>query len=183
MNTKLVFALAMTSALAAGSAMASEGIVTFTGEVTDVTCVISGGEGTDGAVGDITVALQPVNANSLDAAGKSVGTKRFDILVDNGAGQPCQSATKATFGFKNTSLNIDPTNGNLNNTLAGESNAQLRILDQDLATPIDLRIASTKEVDPSVAGARFIYGVQYFAKDVTTVGQVKTNVEYAVTYQ
>jgi major type 1 subunit fimbrin (pilin) len=182
MNTKLVLALALTSALAAGSAVASEGVITFTGLVTDQTCVISGGEGTDGAVGDITVALQPVNANSLDAAGKSVGTKRFDIVVSDGEGGPCVSATKATFGFKKTSLNIDATNGNLKNTLTGESNAQMRILDQDLATPIDLRTGTTKDVDTS-GDARFIYGVQYFAKDVTTVGQVQTNVEYEVTYQ
>jgi major type 1 subunit fimbrin (pilin) len=182
MNTKLVLALALTSALAAGSAVASEGVITFTGLVTDQTCVISGGEGTNGAVGDIDVALQSVNANSLSIPGSSVGTKRFDILVSDGVGGPCVSAEKATFRFKNTSLNIDPANGNLNNTLTGESNAQLRILDQDLATPIDLRVNASKTVDTD-GDARFIYGVQYFAKDVTTVGQVKTNVEYEVTYQ
>jgi major type 1 subunit fimbrin (pilin) len=182
MNTKLVCAFALASALAAGSAVASEGVITFTGLVTDETCVISGGEGTDGAVGDITVALQPVNANSLANPGSFVGTKRFDILVSNGEGGECQSATKATFRFKNTSLNIDAANGNLNNTLVGESNAQLRILDQDLATPIDLRIAATKDV-ATAGDARFIYGVQYFAKNVTTVGAVQTNVEYEVTYQ
>jgi major type 1 subunit fimbrin (pilin) len=183
MNTKLVCAFALASALAAGSAVASEGVIFFNGLVTDQTCVISGGTGTDGAVGDITVDLQPVNAVSLATPGSSVGTKRFDILVSDGVGGPCVSATKATFGFKNTSLNIDPANGNLSNTLVGESNAQLRILDQDLATPIDLRTAATKDVDTQGPDPRFIYGVQYFAKDVTTVGQVQTNVEYEVTYQ
>lgn len=183
MNTKLICALALTSALAAGSAVASEGVITFKGAVTDQTCVISGGTGTDGATGDITVTLDEVNANSLNAGGKSVGTKRFDILVSDGEGGPCVSATKATFGFKKTSLNIDADNGNLVNTLAGGSNAQIRILDQDAATAIDLRAPGTKEVDTAAADASFKYFAQYFAKDVTTVGLVQTNVEYEVTYQ
>ena len=182
MNTKLICALALTSALAAGSAVASEGVITFKGLVTDQTCVISGGTGTDGAVGDITVTLDDVNVNSLATVGKGVGTKRFDILVSDGEGGPCVSATKATFGFKNTSLNIDPANGNLVNTLVGESNAQIRILDQDALTAIDLRTPGTKEVD-TAGDASFKYFAQYFAKDVTTVGLVQTNVEYEVTYQ
>ena len=177
MNTKLVLALALTSALAAGSAVASEGVITFTGLVTDQTCVISGGE-----VGDISVRLDDVNANSLAAPGSAVGTKRFDIVVSDGEGGVCVSAEKATFRFKNTSLNIDPANGNLNNTLTGQSNAQLRILDQNLTTPIDLRVNASKTVDTD-GDARFIYGVQYFAKQTTTVGQVQSNVEYQVTYE
>ena len=50
---------------------ANGGTIRITGAVTDATCTITGGAGTDGGTSNVTVALDPVAATSLTAAGNT----------------------------------------------------------------------------------------------------------------
>jgi len=70
--------LAAAIALAcAGSALAADGTITITGQITDMTCNIA----VDGGSNDATVTLPTVSTGSLDAAGKTAGAKPFKIVV------------------------------------------------------------------------------------------------------
>ncbi|HEY4145420.1 fimbrial protein [Pinirhizobacter sp.] len=184
MNTKLVCAFALTSALAAGSAIAADGgTIRFDGLVTDGTCVISGGAGTDGGTGNIAVPLDSVAVTSLDTVGAVAGKKAFNIIVTGEDGGECVSGRNANFSFESSSLRVDAETGNLINALMGETNAQLQLLDRDTNTAIDLSQPNTKTVAFDASNRAVLpFAAQYFAKDVGTPGRLSTSVVYSVTY-
>lgn len=169
---------------AAGSASADNGLITFTGSVTDGTCVVSGGAGTNQGQGNFTVALDPIGAADLANAGAVGGRKNFHVVFSDGTGGPCAAAlTTAKFRFT-PSPNVN-TNGRLNN-IAGVNgraeNVELQLLDG--ATAIDLTSHAAKDIalDPA-APTTAEFGVQYYATAAATAGGVLSDVIYEATYE
>jgi major type 1 subunit fimbrin (pilin) len=178
-----IFGLAL--AATAGAASADQGLITFVGSVSDSTCVVSGGNGSNGAFGNFTVALDPVRTTALNAAAKTAGRKGFEVVFSNGQGGSCATATitKAHFRFvgSSPSVNID---GRMKNVLGftGAENVDLQMLDESNAV-INLTNHTRKDVTLATTGPTVIkYGVQYYATGVATAGNVRSDVIYEASY-
>lgn len=187
-NIKLVSALAALGFVVAGSVAAAPaftgGTIRFTGAVTDETCTITGGSGTDGGQGNFAVALDPVAASVLSAAGSVAGKKPFQIILGGQGQGTCEDGKVANMSFLSSSPQIDPTTGNLKNALVGQAtNTQVQVLDST-GTPIVLNDSTWKVDFPAIANhtATLEFGAQYFATGEATPGLVDTSVVYAVTY-
>jgi hypothetical protein len=99
----LVVAMGIVATGVASAAASTGGTITFTGAVTDETCTIKGGSGTDGGTGNFTVALDAVPASALAAAGDTAGNKPFQVII-GGSNQPtCQDGKVATMSFETSS--------------------------------------------------------------------------------
>ena len=189
-HIKLAAAAAFVLAIgAAGSAAADNGVIRFTGTVTDSTCVVSGGSGTTGQIGNFTVDLDPVTTTALNTAGNTAGHKSFQLVFSNGngGGCPANGSSTANFRYLASSQPVDAATGNLRNTVlgieGGASNVQLQLLD-NADNEIDLRndTGRTHTLDPN-APVAVSYGVQYIATGAAaTAGGVRSFVEYQVNY-
>ena len=180
-------AAALLLATSAQAASTTGGTITFTGVVNDATCTVSGGSGTDGGTGNFAVALDPVNANLLGAAGNTANPKVFDVII-GGAGQgTCEDGKIASMSFLPSSTQIDPVTGALRNILVGEAtNVQIELAD-DAAQAINLAVpgqswdATIGDVAPNTGKIQF--QAHYLAVNgASTPGLVNTNVVYAVVY-
>src|ERR1700754_264752 len=145
------FKLAPTAAVvmglgAAAAANADSGLITFTGSITDATCVVTGGPGTDGGQGNFIVALDPEPNTSFTAVGAVAGRHDFRVNVGPAApGGTCgleDGSTVASMSFgvgPNTKLS-----GRLDNILEGTAGSaegfDLQIVDE-AGTAIDLSTA------------------------------------------
>ncbi|MET3654727.1 fimbrial protein [Dyella japonica] len=187
-QNKLVSTFAVVLGLVAGSAAAAPasngGTIRFTGAVTDETCTITGGAGTDGGQGNFIVALDPVPVSALPSAGSMTGKKPFQIIVGGPNQGSCQDGKVATMSFLPSSPQVDPTTGNLKNALVGQAgNTQVQVLD-NTGTAIVLNDPANAVQSPAIVNntATIDLSAQYFATAAATPGLVDTSVVYAVTY-
>jgi major type 1 subunit fimbrin (pilin) len=188
-NIKLGSALAIAMGLAvAGTVNAADGgVITFHGVVTDTTCTVQGGSGTDGGTNNFSVTLNGVDANVLDAAAKTANAKAFQVLI-GGPDQPSCGAGDgkiASMSFLASSPQVDGATGNLNNLLTSEAaNVQIQLLKEDGTTAIDLRDPNSGLQSADIVNnqATLQYSAQYYATGAVTPGLVETNVVYAVNY-
>lgn len=173
---------------AAGSASADMGVVRFIGSVSDQTCVVVGGNGTElGGPNEITVKLDPVATADLATAGDTAGIKPFTLEFVNGEdGGSCTAAgyTSGTFRFLGSSQPVDGFTGNLDNTdPSGAQNVQLQLL-TDAGVAIDLRNHAPETVtfaDGTVS--QLSYQVQYISPNGgATPGNVLSHVLFETTY-
>ncbi|GLQ50145.1 fimbrial protein [Dyella flava] len=186
---KLGSALAvMGLAVAGGAANAADGgVITFHGVVTDTTCTVQGGSGTDGGVNNFSVALNGVDANILDRAAKTANATAFQVLV-GGPDEPSCGAGDgkvASMSFLASSPQVDGATGNLNNLLTNEAgNVQVQLLQRDGSTAIDLRDPNKGLQSANIVNhqATLQYYAQYYATAAATPGLLETNVVYAVNY-
>lgn len=187
-NFKIASAIALAMGLAvagsASAAAASGGTITFTGQINDTTCTITGGPGTDGGQGNFTVALQPVDQSQLTTAGATAGKKAFTVQIGGPTDATCQNGKVATLSFLTSSPRIDATNGALMNALSGQATmADIQVLDA-AGTAIDLRDPANGVMSPAIANntALINFNAQYLATGTATPGLISTSVLYGVTY-
>ena len=169
----------------AASANADTGLITFLGSVSDSTCVVSGGNGSNGAFGNFTVALDPVLTTTLNASGKTANQKGYEVVFSDGKGGSCATAaiTKAHFHFvgSSPSVNID---GRMKNVLGltGAQNVEMQMLD-DANAVINLTNHTRKNVTLATTGPTSIkFGVRYYATGVATAGNFRSDVIYEAYY-
>ncbi|BDU18639.1 fimbrial protein [Dyella sp. GSA-30] len=177
----LVMGLAVSSA---ASAMTTGGTITFTGVVTDATCTVKGGAGSDGGEGNFTVALEPVSATELPAAGATAKIKDFQVILGGPGQGTCENGKVARMSFLPSSPRIDPATGTLNNALTGEAgNTNVQVLDSTHAA-IDLRDPANGVDFPAIANNTAVVDLaaQYYATNAATPGLVSTSVVYSVVY-
>lgn len=177
----LVMGLAVSSA---ASAMTTGGTITFTGVVTDATCTIKGGSGTDGGEGNFTVALQPVAATQLSASGATANAKDFQVILGGPGQGTCEDGKVARMSFLPSSPRVDPATGTLTNALTGEAgNTNIQVLDGAHAA-VDLRDPANGVDFPAIANNTAIVDLaaQYYATAAATPGLVSTSVVYSVVY-
>src|SRR3954471_7120389 len=79
MNLKATLSALLFAGLAAPSAFAATGTVTFTGDITNITCTVNGG--TPGGGKDFTVNIGSVNASDFAAVGDASGKTGFRIYI------------------------------------------------------------------------------------------------------
>ncbi|MNM99775.1 S-fimbrial protein subunit SfaA precursor [compost metagenome] len=180
-------AAALALASSAHAASTTGGTITFTGVVNDATCTVSGGSGTDGGTGNFSVALDPVNANLLGAAGNTANPKVFDVIIGGPGQGTCEDGKIASMSFLPSSTQVDPVTGALRNVLTGEAtNVQIELAD-DAAQAINLAVpgqswdATIGSVAPNTGKVQF--QAHYLAVNgASTPGLVNTNVVYSVVY-
>lgn len=176
----LIIALLAASGFISTSAMAADGTITFTGEIKDVTCSVTGGP-------NFSVPLDPVQASALGSSGKVAGGKPFDITV-GGTTTGCPDGTKVAIVFEPSSSAINAATGNLKNTSTDAggvaSNVEIQILDAANANaPIDLRNGdATTEATVASSAAKMPFVAQYIATGAAGAGAVESAVEYSVTF-
>ncbi|MEQ4574851.1 MULTISPECIES: fimbrial protein [Gammaproteobacteria] len=189
-NFKLASAIALVmSAAAIGNASAVDsGTITFTGSVSDATCTISGGAGTDGGTGNFTVALDQAALGDLANAGDIAKTKPFQVVIGLPGEASCAAGTVAHMRFVPSSPQVDADTGALRNAIlpvaGGAGNTQVQVTDNagaainlaDAANNTDVTIGDNNT-------ATLNYRAQYLAVGgAATSGRVSTSVVYEVSY-
>jgi major type 1 subunit fimbrin (pilin) len=183
---KIALAVAALAAIGAAAlpALAADGNITLTGEVTGTTCSISGGSGAaPGTSPNFSVALSKVQASALKAPGQTAGAKPFFIHVGT-----CPKDTVVAVMYESSSPAINPATGNLVNQApakpAPASFVEVQIVDGVTHLPMDLRLglnSSTAKV-PASGQVTLPFAAQYFATGTATPGPVSTQVLYSVTF-
>jgi major type 1 subunit fimbrin (pilin) len=181
----LVVAMGIAAAGVASAAASTGGTITFTGAVTDQTCTVTGGAGTNGGTGNFTVALDPVPASDLAAAADTAAQKQFQIVIGGPGQTTCQDGKVATLSFVPSSPQIDPATGALVNALTGQAtNVEVQVLDNNQAA-IALNDPANGVTFPAIANntATQDFYAQYLAVNAgATPGLVSTDVLYQVVY-
>jgi major type 1 subunit fimbrin (pilin) len=168
-------------------AAAEDGTITFTGTISDATCIVTGGgeTGAESANGSFTVNLKPVSTTALSAAGKKAGDTPFHISL---SGANCPNGKFANVSWERaSSTNIDNATGNLKNSTASGSATRVQVvLSDDSKQAIDLRVPVTNpSAGKAIANntARFDYWAQYIATGgAATSGTVNTDIVYSIIY-
>jgi len=181
----LVVAMGIAAAGAASAQASTGGTITFTGSVTDQTCTITGGAGTNGGTGNFTVALDPVPATDLAAAGDVTGNKPFQVIIGGPGQGTCQDGKVAVMSFVPSSPQIDAVTGALANALNGQAtNTEVQVLD-GTGSAIALNDPANAVKSPAIANntATIDFQAQYLAVNgAATPGLVQTDVLYQVVY-
>jgi major type 1 subunit fimbrin (pilin) len=178
MKTKLISAVIFASAaMASQFACASDGTITFTGNVTAQTCTISG----NGTTNNFTVALPSVSSSSLAAAGQTAGRTAFNIALT-----ACTPATGTVHTYFEPGATTDLTTGNLIVATGGATNVEIGLLNSDF-TPIKAGAADASQNSESVSiaagSATLNYYAQYTATGAATAGKANSSVTYTLSYQ
>jgi major type 1 subunit fimbrin (pilin) len=187
-------ALAAALGLVAQQAAASDGQITFIGEITDSTCQLAGGPGTDGAMGSPTVLLPTVSTSALPTAGSTAGDTPFQLIVTDDGGGQCIDGTKVSLHFDSAATPasggfsapmVDSATGRLNN-LSGAgyaANVQVGLLDGG-SNPIDLWTSNgAPQATVSGGQATLSYVAHYVASAAgVTPGNVSTAMMYTLQY-
>ena len=188
-SIKFVSAVAMAAGiLVMGSAQAQSangGTIRVTGSVTDATCTITGGAGTDGGTGNVGVALDPVAATALAQAGDTANRKPFNLIIGGPGQGSCVNGKIADLRFNVASPRIDAATGTLTNALADQATHTNVELTNATGTALDLASPATVISSPAIANntATIGLGAQYYATGAATPGLVDTSVQYGVTYR
>jgi major type 1 subunit fimbrin (pilin) len=186
-----VFGFAMVIPMVASAA---DGKITFNGEITNVTCTITGGGAATGS-GDITVKLPTVSASALSKDGATAGNTPFSLVL---SGANCTDGkTAALWVETNQTPALDnATNALRNQQSGGATNVEVRMLNAANNNPILLGIndyvangqqviAANNQPAAIIAGntATLNYVAQYLAVGAaSTPGLVTTYLTYSMQY-
>lgn len=160
------------------------GIIEFTGEVTDLTCTISGGAGAIGTT-NITVPMDGVQANQLAASGDTAGLHPFQLVIGGPGQGTCLDGKVAELYFDPSAGQVDAGNGNLRNQEANAPavNTQIQVLYKNAV--VDLRDPSFKTDPVTIANNTAVIDMasQYVAVNgAAAPGFVQSYVNYKVVY-
>ncbi|WP_374439272.1 fimbrial protein [Pseudomonas panipatensis] len=175
-HTLLIAALSLAGLGASLNAMAADGTITFEGVVNAKTCTL------DTTTSNQTVVLPAVTTTALTGVGSVAGAQPFSLKATG-----CDAGAVAAAVFADGN-NVDPTDGNLNNTFANGTDAQIGIYRQDGTTKINLASFGDSATYTATADASnnivLSYVAKYIAKNATTkAGLLKTNIQYTMSYQ
>lgn len=176
MNRTYLALAALTSALAMSAAQASDGTITFNGQLSAQTCTTKINNTSNVA----TVTLPSVSIASLAAAGATAGSTNFTINLSACTGTIATAA--ATF---EAGAGVDPTTQNVRNT-GSATGVQLQLLDSTgkvIKAGDTSQTANTARTAMTGATGVLPYAVQYIASAATTPGNVVGSVTYSINYQ
>lgn len=177
--------LLLSGAALTTQAAAFDGQITFEGSISDVTCIVTGGEegGTESTSGTFTINLPNVSTTALKTSGQRAGDTKFYLKL---SGAQCTDGKTANVIFERAQSDIDSATGNLTNLVSGSEggskNVQVALLNKD-KTPLNLNtVGSHQPVKIANNTARFDYWAQYYATGQATAGKVKGLVTYSISY-
>lgn len=187
-SIKFVSAVALAAGmLVMGSAQAqsNSGTLSFRGLVADQTCTITGGPGTNGEEGNISVTLDTVAPASLAAAGNQAGHHPFTLIVGGSGQGSCENGKVGHLTFRSAGT-VDPVTGTMRNTTVtgGAANTNVQLTRGTATSVIDLNNPA-ETVDSTVIAnntATILLGAQYYATGAASAGLVNSNVQYVVSY-
>lgn len=175
-----LMAAALLAAVSSTPVFAADGTITFTGQITDVTCTITGGANTDAGSGDITVNLPTISKSSL-AENEKAGYTVFEVLIAGGGS--CADGIVASMHYEvPASPQVDPVTGNLKNAGLAK-NVQVGLLN-NLGQRIDIYRGtnkSTATLDKGTATLTYTAFYEAVGGDADA-GDVSTNVVYSMSY-
>lgn len=156
------------------AAAASDGTITFNGELDSQTCTVS----VNGGDSSNSVTLPKVSTSLLQTAGQTAGSTRFTIGLSE-----CSTQTGEVYAYFEQGASVN-ANGRLNNT-GTATNVDLQLLDSE-ENPLNAGSTdqSTSPVTATLnAGAATLsYAAQYFATAAATAGTVASSVTYSINY-
>jgi major type 1 subunit fimbrin (pilin) len=156
------------------AAEASDGTISFTGNINSQTCTVS----VNGAGSSATVALPTVAASLLQTAGETAGATRFTVDLSE-----CSTTTGDVYAYFEQGANVN-ANGRLTNT-GTATNVDLELLDN---AGTSLNAGSTDQsTSPTTAAltdgaATLTYAARYYATAAATAGTVASSVTYSINY-
>lgn len=180
--------------LAPTIASASDGTITFNGQITDTTCTVTGGGAATGT-GNITVALPTVSVSSLPGKGSTAGDTAFSLIL---SGANCTDGKTAVLWIETTQTPaLDTATGALTNqATGGAGNVEVRMVNPANNQPINLGINDYVTNGASVVAANnqpaytisgntgtLKYVAQYLAAGAAaSAGLVNTYLTYSMQY-
>ncbi|KWN87816.1 fimbrial protein [Burkholderia ubonensis] len=191
-NTKIISTLLAVAGLGlAASAQASDGTITFTGNVIAATCKIDGKDA--GATSNKSVAMPTVSTGALNAAGAVAGRTAFGFKLTGCAVDTAESKgnpTKVQVAFENaTNVTMD---GKLSldkgTSEAPEAqNVVLQILNES-QEPVKVGANAPDQKSQVVnigadGTADLNFFAEYLATGPTTGGAANSRVQYSIVYQ
>lgn len=187
MKIKVIALATFVSAVFAGSAMAYDGTITFTGKVVAQTCTVNTNDI------NLEVTLPTVATSSLKDNGATSGMTPFAIRLTNCATSMLGSSMLGSENVKayfEPSTNIDLVTHNLKNTALSNKadNVQIQLLNSNGTSTILLGEADNgqdvqSEAIGSDGSATLRYIAQYYATGKSTAGDVKATVHYTIAYE
>ncbi|MEO3989888.1 fimbrial protein [Pseudocitrobacter cyperus] len=185
---KIAISALFLSAFAANAATdSSGGTITFTGQVTDTTCTINGGNSAD-----LTVALDPVAVSDVATAGliqknrkqfslEFTGCKSASLGQDDGAGAKntlnlvlsSDNISNDGLYLNNTQLKTDGTKKNVGIALSTLASSQ---------TPLNLHTNLDTSVEGDTATVDLYANYYKVGSAAADTGAVNTMLTYTVAY-
>ncbi|NWA27286.1 type 1 fimbrial protein [Pseudomonas gingeri] len=174
--------LALAALIALPAFAANDGIITFNGLVTDVTCTIEG-EAPGGGTVVKNIDLGGVPASLLANAGDRRNLTGFTIRVGSPGETACTDGRTAMIAFDPSSPAIDVATGRLNidSTADSASNVQVEVTRRD-GTPIHVYTEKSEGVVIADNQALIPLAAQYYATGAAGEGEVNTRVGFMVEY-
>jgi major type 1 subunit fimbrin (pilin) len=153
-------------------AQAAGGTITFKGKVLADTCTVA-------VNGGATVQLPTVMTSALNAANAVAGATNFNVGLTG-----CDAnTTSATMAFT-AGTTIDTTTGNLKNTVAGGSSAQIQLLNGASVINTNTNAnAPVISINSSGAGSTTLTAQYIAVGSAATAGLVQSTVAFTLTYQ
>ncbi|MBL5825928.1 fimbrial protein [Serratia fonticola] len=178
---KLVVAGSVVAALAAiNVANASDGTITFNGNLTANTCDVV----VDGQTSNATIVLPTVSTKQLATAATTAGRTGFVMALKN-----CTGSLKTASAYFEAGVSVDPISGRLKNMTGTASNVALQLRDGTSSSMATIQAGNANQilnasyVDVSTGTANLPYAVEYYALGATTAGTVVSNVVYSIQYK
>jgi major type 1 subunit fimbrin (pilin) len=171
---KIALGLLIGASLYSVNALASDGNLVVTGNVTANTCTPAGTAGKD-----VTVTLPAVGTTALATAGAVAGATPFSISLTN-----CPAGVAKAQTIFEANANIDTVTGNLKNAGGTASNVQIQLL-SDTMKLINLNTNDNSQVVAVSNGkATMSYYARYVAVGgAATAGSVTAIGMYSIAYQ
>ncbi|QDE37880.1 type 1 fimbrial protein [Luteibacter pinisoli] len=126
MNLKIVTSALLIAGLAAPSAFAETGTITFNGKITDVTCSV---DGNDTGLPNFAVDLGSVSAGDFKNVGDNVGQTGFKLKI--GGEASCADGTKVWAAFDADGATVDPATGLVRVTGGTAKGVNIRLFDEN----------------------------------------------------
>ncbi|MEI2266795.1 fimbrial protein [Erwinia sp. CGal63] len=174
MKKTLISTLSAIAALTAFNASASDGTITFNGEVINQTCEVN-----PAGSSDFTVDLPAVATSQLATAGTTAGETPFTIDLAN-----CDLTKDGAYAFFEAGGTVDENGRLINNGNA--TNVALELVDVNNKV---IKAGDAQQADSSSAAvidangnASLSYTARYYATGAATAGTVTTSVTYSIAY-
>ncbi|PYB80516.1 fimbrial protein [Pseudomonas soli] len=154
------------------SVYAADGTISFSGSISNQTCVIEGNSGVTAK----TVPMDRVAASSMSTVGQVAGRKGFSLALTGCTG------SSALVRFEQGAT-VDAATGNLINQASDGSNVQIQILNANFE-PINLQTnegSISTAINDKAASVKF-YAQYIAATAAATAGQVTSSVQFSMDY-
>lgn len=165
---------AASSLFVAQSAIASDGTITFSGEITAQTCTINGG------TADMNVVLPEVSVAALPT-GSTAGDTLFSIQLTD-----CDLATGNVHTYFEYGPTVDIATGRLNNVSGSATGVQILLKNEDGSNiqagfPEATQNSQTFQITGNAATLN--YSAAYYASGTVATGSVGSSVTYSIVYE